>query len=399
MKVYSEIHPGESGAGARVVFAPPGQPAVETLADADGLVEAMIPEGTDVTVAQRAILIPSGEWGTIFTTFVDLGPGASVVAGPRQLRPQIVSNFAVALPAYPGGRFYTLTASCELGGVADQNVLTVSVYGPCATATAATLVGRVKSEQGALLGVTVLEGVDLLAANGTTVTMPPFDVAPVTITATLTNVADITDAVTTFVTYRLGDVFWLLDQAAASTRHGGLVQLAFPAYPVGDQTSFDVTLVHLGTTFADYHHGESGRPTDFTLDASSSIEGILGAVVGADHISWTTTAWGTAPDLVDAKLWSGDVRGVLVAPGDGSSISLDAIPPDLRRPWSADDVELQFYEVDGLGYRDIVPLLEEPMDSGVWPRPPFTWRLLSLPRSLSYWRTSYPLDLGVENGL
>jgi hypothetical protein len=389
--VYDENNPGYVAVGVRVVFTAPDLSSQTVVTDAAGIAEASSPPGSTVTVVQQ---VPAFA-GTAFSTIMALQPGDAVFAGPRLPRREAAGGtFEIDFPTVPNGRYYTAAIPCPFqGGLVDDvpERVTTTFFTPCMPESGATLVGRVKDANNMLLGVSILEDVDLAASAGTTIMMPAFTASPIPITAEITNVAPTVYTVDWHTYYELGDKYAMhlgndfltvLDSADAWSSATGDVDLATSIYPVGGETTFELDLFHDGLPgrSSEYHDLQASRATDFAFDASSMIRSVVEGTAHTDEVTWTESASGRSPTLVTLSLRWGSVQGVITAPYTGQSVSLAALPADLR-PTSAPDLfDLQLYDRPGSNYYDLLGQLNEVTDVRM------NWML---PVN-KYWRTCYP---------
>lgn len=382
--VYDENVPGQPAVGAQVIASGNGVAPRTYLTSADGTADVVSPPGATITVVQSYSYPPGTPAIAVFASFAALEPGDVVVAGPRIPRPQLAGHVSVIVQEHPGGRFYTVISSCPAQGARDGLVLSLTLYTPCSSMNSATLVARVKDSNNALLGVSVLNGVDLAAAmNGDPISMPPFDVLPVDITATISNVPTMTHGPSWHARYWLGDEPNMLEQVGDWSTDTGLVQLATQAYLVGDRTSFYTVMHHEGPPFSAHHRYGDKLLTEFELDASTLIPGILGASATTDGIAWTMTELGSEPELVIADIRWASVRGTITAPYTGTPfLSFDSLPDEVRPTTSPQLVQLQQVSVDGLDYHEVIPKIDQNRDL-IGPRN-------TLPLNLSFWRSAYP---------
>jgi hypothetical protein len=384
--VFSERRPGEPEAAARVLAARPGEPVQELATGADGVADVPANDGMTVTVLQP-VVFPRGVVGTAFATFVDVGPGMALTVGPRQPRLAVASTVHFVMPTYPGARFYTVKTPCQSYGTGEGTEGTLTIYRPCATISSATVVGQVRGDYDRLLAISVLDDVDLLAADGATIVMPAFDVEPVTISATIANVPTITAVPFPTASYRRGPTTeplqWRGALPAVDTT-GATMQFAGLGYALGDSAGLDTDFIsaetHEGPGHAQtWHHlYQPGPATSFSLDAGPMMRAIFGdPTTTAGEVTWRESAVGTPPEAITVAIGWDDVRGVIVAPYTGPSLSFAVLPDEVRPATTPVLWELAGWRLDGMHYRTIASLLEQSSD--------FRLHTLQLPWDVSFW--------------
>ncbi len=378
--VYSEANPGTTAAGARVVFAAPDQSVQTVFTDANGIAEARSAPGTTVTVIQTE---PSA---TIFSSFLEIQPGATLIAGPRTGLSQAGDvQITVDMPPVAGGRFYTIAPSCPYDEVADQSIVTrveLSARVPCSNALAATLVGRAyDSTHQTLLGVSLLQNADLTTAS--TIVMPAFNSQSTAIVATIDNLPSDVYGLGWSTYYLSGTEYTsILEQAGVSTMGQGTTQLMTTAFPVGDATTSVLDILRNNGGFSEFHLHRPTTATSFSFDAQQMIRSVARPVEATTtKIDWVESPIGVAPTTVTIGVEWGDTRGIIYAPYNGPSLSLGILPQDVAPP-STDMpsvVALQYFSTGRSYAEDLADLNEIIGISDV-----------TMASANDYWRSSGP---------
>lgn len=365
--VFDETMPGTPARGARVIFEAPDRSIQTVFTDAGGIAEAVSPPGTTATAIQDLSPNP----GKVFTSFRALAPGMAVVAGPSSSPRRYVGSVSVAMDQLPNGMYYEVRAPCAdlIHGSADP--MSVFVFSPCTGAGSATLVGRVRDANHQLLGVSVLDGVDLpTAIGGQPLPMPPYTRTAVPLKADIDNVPATVDSTVWQVFYKQHsddvhdrvDAAQYLEAESGSASSSGTLAISAEGYPVGNETLFAVVMHPAGYegAFSNYLSVVAGEATHMSFDAGAVIRAIDAAgAVTPSEVTWTESGAGTAPALVDVAVSWGDVHGTIYAPYAGASLSLGDLPGELISTDSPTLVSLATYGGDERTYAELVVSMRE----------------------------------------
>ena len=382
--VFDENNPGQHAAGVRVVFVAPDLSEQTVWTDANGIAQASSAPGTSITAVQSVTTTSTAA----FSTVMGLQPGDAVAVGPRHPQLQPGPVVTINIPTAPNGFSYSIYSSCPYRGTpgtyATQNTFTLTFLTPCPSVSAATFVARVRDTSLNEIGVSMLENVDLNAANGGSITLPDWGATPNTITAKLSNVPASADELTWFTYYyRSGTFDRVLDQAGASSGGTGSVDLSSSIYPFGDSTTFVLSIHHDqlgGHGFSEYHAHVDGLATNFVLDAANMITSVADANATTGEISWTESATGHQASLVTASVKWGSIVGVITAPYSGTSLSFAQLPMDLRPTVTPELVDLQLISMMNASYIDLLSQMDE------LPSAHENW----MSSSANYWRALFP---------
>jgi hypothetical protein len=386
VKVYDHDHPGFPNANARVVFEGPDHNAQTVMTDASGIAIAMTPPDSIVTVLQDSIRVSS----VIFSSFQSVQPGDSLTAGPRKPEFDVVGSIAINLPQDPNAKYYTVTASCPFVGavpdVAVPNHLKFYLEAPCEHPNSATLVGKIYDTNNVQYAESLLGGVDLVAAVGGTLTMPPYTLVQQAVTANLTNIPTTTEATEWFATYHTDNNLASLEDDGANAVATGSFNMSTLAYPVGDQTVFTVLMLEadLHGPFREYHEYQSGHALNFAFDGGNPIAAVEGTSVSTHAISWTQSPTGRLPMTVVVEAQWQAVRGVIYAPYANTSISLMDLPAQLLPDVAPNLVSVQYFDAPGSSYAAVVARLDQ--------SPILAAPFVTLPMTDTYWTSTFPVD-------
>ncbi len=363
--VYNEDLPGAPVANARVVFVAPDHSSQTVLTGVDGVAQAISPQGTTVTAIQDFSA------GKQFTSFRAVQPGMFLISGPPDQMTHVVGQANVEMPLLSDGMYYEVRAPCRTSISGASQPMRVDVVSPCAPESAATLVGTVRNADHAILGVSILDGVDLVSAvNGATIMMPPYTQMPVSLTVDLANVPATIDHLTWFDYFKQRsehvldsfDAAEYLAYGAEMSMQTGTVVLSSAGYIAGDESLFTLVLHHAGydSAFTNFASTVSPSATHFGVDVSDMTIGFdVTATASQDQITWTETSDGGAPTLLDAAVAWENTYGTIYAPYDGSSLSLDDLPGELASVETPTLVSLASFTADGLDYDALASLMRE----------------------------------------
>jgi hypothetical protein len=327
---------GQLLADTDVYFVGPDQSVQHVTTGVDGVATAAVQAGTTAFVARQPV---AGTWE--LSAYLALTPGDQITSGmvvPYSRSQTNLGHITFSLPTTTGANAYEVYVSCMTHTTKVSDTVLDLTIGDCEQKTAANVVAVAANFANATVDAVAYAAstnVDLTALLGTTVTIPSYDQAATTLSATFTDSSE--------GTTQLG--FWAKTRRGSDVQYYGNLQplpLAFsgtsltftgPIVPFGDQTIF---MADLKGPYGDAYYNDltASLTTDFTIDVTTMGHPMLAPQLDSSTQtwSWTESPIGNDPNMMRGDVYwlsgSNYVRYEFFMP-HATSIAIPALPADL----------------------------------------------------------------------